>query len=53
MMVLAREVCQGIEITGVLNFSVLNTIEFIILAVKSFVELVQFIFKVPGVKFFF
>jgi len=52
MMVLAHETRQGIEVTGVLHILVCLILLSFSFAVKSFVELVRFIFKIPGVKFF-
>ena len=50
MMLLARETRQGIDVTGIDTESeFLSTCVF---TVKSFVEIVQFIFTIPGVKFF-
>lgn len=52
MMLLPLETRQGIEITGI-KLSVVILYIRMIISVKSFVEMVKFIFTIPGVEFFY
>jgi len=51
MMLMPTETRYGINVTGIVVFFI-NAFLHLLVTVKSFVELTEYIFKIPGVKFF-
>ena len=53
MMVLTKETHFGIRVTGLFCSCILYIISLFVITANSFLELVDYIFKIPGVKVFF
>ena len=51
MMLMPTETCHGINVTGIVVLFI-SVFLHLLVTVKSFVELTEYIFKIPGVKFF-